>query len=472
MERLEKKKRSDKRLGLTFVSLAFVFYFFPGFALFELVPSIFSYIFLAIGLNKLSYLNDSVFGARKLFQRMIIVSIGKLVAMFFTVTTGNAEEQMSMMLLLVFVLALAECMLLVPAYIKLFEGITYLGMRHESVSVFGDRSDRFKKNATDKIKSSTLRFIIIKNLALFLPETAAMSTSDALNPHKAEMYMFIDLFRGFGMIISLIFGIIWLVSILKYFKALKNDTPFMDALADKFETEILPNEKLFVERRMSAALLFWGVGSIFALDFYIGGNNGFNIIPDTLFAACVICGLIMIRKHISVRKFAICCASCVIYSAVSILNTVINIGFLDMHSSVGHISRDPDAFASWMGRLIPMSVADALAFVGMCLAVFSVLLSLVRDHTGSYSLHATIDPEAKLRETHGFLKKYLIAFVAAAGVSALGGITRVLLLRLWSHDVNESSWLIELALTGVFVVLFILSLIRVNEQVKEKYLYS
>ncbi|MBQ8387953.1 MAG: hypothetical protein IJX46_03410 [Clostridia bacterium] len=475
MERSEKKIRSDKRLGLTFVSIAFIFYFFPGFALFELVPNIFTYIFLTIGLNKLSYINDSIYGARKQFQRMIIVGIGKMVAIFLTITTGNAEEQMSMIMLLVFVLSLVECLLLVPAYTKLFEGILYVGMRHESVAVFGAEHDRMKKNATDKIKSHTLRFVIIKNLALFLPETAAMSTSDAINPHKPEMYMFVDLFRGFGMIISLIFGIIWLVSILKYFSRLRKDTPFMDALWSKYETEIIPNEKLFIERKTGAALLFLGIGSLFALDFYIGdpgGNNGTNIIPDVVFAVCAICGLLVMRKYIPKKMLAISSGVCAIYGGVSILSSATHITYLQDHSSVGQISRDPDAFASWVGKLIPVAVIDAVAFVGMCAVIFWVLKYLIENHTGSYSLHATIDPKAKAAETHKMLKKYLIAFISGAAFAALGGIARVILMRLMDRTINESSWLIELLATGVFVAVFITALLRINEQIKEKYLYE
>ena len=475
MERSEKKIRSDKRLGLTFVSIAFIFYFFPGFALFELVPNIFTYIFLVIGLNKLSYINDSVYGARKQFQRMIIVGIGKMVAVFLTVTTGNADEQMSMIMLLVFVLSLVECLLLIPAYTKLFEGILYVGMRYESVAVFGDEHDRMKKSATDKIKNHTLRFIIIKNLALFLPETAAMSTADALNPHKPEMYMFVDLFRGFGMIISLIFGIIWLVSILKYFSRLKKDTPFTDALWSKYETDILPNEKLFVERKTRAALLFFGIGSLFALDFYIGdpgGNNGSNIIPDVVFAICVICGLMVIRKYLPKKMLAISSGVCAVYGGISILSTVTHIVYLQAHSSVGQISRDPDAFASWMQKLIPVAIADAIAFVGMCAVIFWVLKYLIENHTGAYSLHATIDPKAKAAETHRMLNKYLVVFASGAVLAALGGIVRVILMRLMDRTINESSWLIELVATGVFVAVFITALTRINEQIKEKYLYE
>ncbi len=461
-------KKTNRKIGFGMIALAFVFYFFPDFSLIDIFPDVITYILLCVGLNKLSYMNDSIESARKLFFRMIIVSAAKLVAIFITFGTANREEQASLMLLMVFVLALVEVFFLLPAYIHLFEGILYLGMRYDSTAVFGEKKRIFSKNATEKIRRKTLIFVVVKNLALFLPETAALSTTDSLNPYKVSMYEFIPHFRILGMIVSLIFGIVWLVSVISYFRRLKKDTAFVDALSETFETEIVPNTKIFVERKVAIAALLLGLSSIFTVDFYIDGNNGFNIIPDILFAFTAFFGIFMLKKYISKAMFALSSVVLLAYGVMTSVNWKVVADFAYKYTAA-QVRTNAAAYYGWLNMLV-LTAIEALLFIFAIVMICVVLRKIVNDHTGHYFEHSTIDPQIKLRETHKTLMRKVYIFAGIGALSAVACFFRVYMFRS-ATELADISWIIEALISGVFAVMLIFTLSEINEKVKEKYTY-
>ena len=464
----EISKKTNNKIGFGMIAAAFAFYFFPDFSLIDILPDIITYILLCIGLNKLSYMNDSIESSRKLFFRMIIVSAAKLVAIFITFGTANREEQASLILLMAFVLSLVEVFFLLPAYIHLFEGILYLGMRYDSKAVFGEKKRIFSKNATEKIRRKTLIFVVVKNLALVLPETAALSTSDSLNPYKVSMYEFIPHFRVLGMIISLVFGIIWLASIVSYFRKLNKDTAFVDALSENFKTEILPNTKIFVERKVGIAALLLGISAIFTVDFYIDGNNGFNIIPDILFAFTAFFGIFMLKKYLSKIMFAVSAVAMLAYGVMTSVNWKVVSDFSYKYTAA-QVRTDAEAFYGWINMLV-LTVIEASLFIFAVVMICLVLKKIINDHTGHYFEHSTIDPQIKLREIH---REIMVKVYVCAGLSVLSAMAcffRVYMFRL-ATELADVSWIIESAISAVFAVMLIVTLADINEKVKEKYTY-
>ena len=161
------ERKVRKTLGLGLVSLSFIFYFIPDFmAVIDITPDFIGYILLVAGLTALSDMNESIASARKIFVRMILFGVLKIFAFVASFTLSDGFEQPTTLLLFGFILAVAECLLLIPAYRDLFDGVLYLGMRENGTAVF-EYGKRNKKNVTERIKRSTVRFIIIKNLYLY-----------------------------------------------------------------------------------------------------------------------------------------------------------------------------------------------------------------------------------------------------------------------------------------------------------------
>jgi len=465
------KKQKSNRLGLTLVMWSFVFYFLPDFALIDIFPDVIAYILLYIGLGKLSFLNDSIDSARNLFFKMILISAGKLLALYLTFSNTNPKEQASFMLLMVFVFALIEGIILIPAYIRLFDGLLYLGTRYDGKAVFGKQKTEFSKSASDKIKFKTIAFIILKNLFLVIPETASLSVKsfDDYSAYNMGMYQFIPHLRISGMILSLIFGIIWFVSVISYFRSIKKDKPFIDRLKDIFYSEVLPKENLFIERSIKISGIVLCIASVLAVDFYLNGNDGYNLIPDALFAIGVFAGLFMIRKYIPKPLLISNGVFALAYSALSFFNTSMIADFMAKYNPK-KIWRNSQAFNSWI-QIIVFTVIEMLLFLGVVVTLLLALKKMIDNHTGYAVERENIDVKSKLRSLHLQLYIPLIITLAFALFAAVGGVTRVVLFSKLD-DLSNSSWLIELALTVIFSGTMIYSVSNVQREVRDKYKYE
>ncbi len=463
-----KAPRLAKNMGFGLIAFSFLFYFLPDFALIDVVPDIIMYMFLCLTLGKLSYLNDSVEHARKLFLRMIFISAAKYAAILVTFGSGNAEEQASMMLLMVFVFAIFECLTLIPAYIGLFDGLLYLGTRNNGTAVFGISNEHKKRSYTDKIKRLTVIFVIVKNLAVLLPETAALSTTDNINSYKISMYEFIPHFRICGIIISFVFGIVWLARVIKYFRSLSKDKSFVCALCEKYNNEIIPNTKIFAERKIGLACLFFGIFAILTVDFYINGNNGYNIIPDIIPALAALVGFIILKKYIPRQIFIISNVACVIYGFITTVNWKLVADFSYQYTAA-QVRTNAEASRMWKA-LVAMSALEALCFFALSVVVIVCIMKIVQDHTGYCVEHYTVDPKVRLKELHSKLNLLLKIACGTAFLAASGGVFRVYMFR-YATELADVSWIIETALTVIFAAILVFALFQIYDEVKEKYMY-
>ena len=463
--------KNNKSLGLSFIMWAFVFCFLPDFALIDIAPDIFAYILIYVGLSKLSFMNDMLDEARNLFFKMIIVGAAKLASVFFVFGTATPKEQVSLMLLMVFVFAVLDAITLIPAYIKLFDGLLYLGIRYDGTAVFGKQKSENAKSATDKVKFLTIAFVIIKNLLLLLPETPALSISNSMNSAMTEnigMIEFIPHMRIFGMIFSLGVGIFWLCYVISYFRSLKKDNAFVENVSNEYCSAILPNEKLFVGRRMKTACLLFSIAAIFALDFYIGGNSGYNMIPDALFAIGCFCGILAIRKYLSKWLLALNGAFCLAYAFIATYNGGIVFDFLQKYS-VRKIKRNPEVYGQWINIII-LTVVEVIVFLGVVVTLLFALKKIVENHTGYVYEAVKTDSKLKLAQAHAKLNLPLIVTLACSILASAGSILKIYLFSIPS-EISASSWLIELGLTLLFVVALFYAVVNINQGVKEKYKY-
>ena len=472
MEKLKTKRENNSRLGFTLITVSFFFYFLPDFALIDLLPDAIAYLLLYIGLSKLSFLNYSLEDARNLFLRMIFVGVARLVSILFTFGMTAPKEQVSVMLLMIFVFAVLDAVILIPAYIKLFDGLLYLGTRYGGTAVFGNQQNDISKSATDKIKIKTIAFVIIKNLLLILPETPALSISSSTSDTLREnigMIEFIPHMRILGMIISLGFGIFWFCSIISYFRSLKKDTAFIDAIKNAYEEEVLNKSKLQICRRIKTSGAFLAIAALLALDFYIGGNSGYNVIPDALFAVFCFFGMLMIRKYIPKVIFILNSTLCFAYAVFSSFNAFKFFDFFQKYSPM-RIWTKSTVFYAWV-NLIILSVIESLLFLGLMFTLIYALKKIVDNHTGTDPLSTpSIYSKFKLDNLHSKLNLPLLLTFVFSVLSTSGGVIRVFMISKRSAEI-DSSWLWELGLTLVFTAFMLYAINGVVEAVKEKYKY-
>lgn len=463
-------KRNKKHLmGLPLISAGFLFFFLPDFTVLDILPDLIGYLLISSGLTKFSDMYEELAEAKKLFSRLALLGVAKLLSVFIVFGVSDGVERPTTILMAMFIISAAELIMIIPAYIKLFDGITYMGTREDGVSVFRKSGEKHikKRSYTDRIKRSTLIFVVVKNFLAVLPEMLALSGVDTVQSYNYSRYDFINHFRVISMTIILITGIVWVIKIRKYFSALKKDIPFIERLNEKYNKDVFNVKTRFVVRRIKNSLLVFGLGAVLALDLYIDGNAGFNLIPDFFAAVCFIVAAIMIGDKKCIYKI-MTVTSAAAYAIISIVSYVfINYFNSDFHPK--DVSRKVLAFNRW-GIALTISAAEAVCFIIMVASVSMLLYQVVKKHCGYIPIHESIDPVSKSKEIYARLRKYICLSFSFGALAGIAIFFRVLSFRI--NAISEWSWMIELAFEIIFAITFISALYKINEEVEEKYHFS
>lgn len=491
---LKKNRKNRQNLGFGLVSAGFVFLFLPDLMLIDLLPDVIGYILIAVGLSHVAFLDDSVAEARKLFLRLSIVAALKPVALI-GVFSASASEQPTMLLLLSFALSLFECIWLIPAYSNLAEGLLYLGTRLDSAAVFGDGNRRYKKSYTDTVFRFAKIFAVVKAVCAVCPELLSLAVDDSMQSYNYSYGFATWMFRILGMIVSLVFGIVWLVKIEKYFHRISADSAFVDGITERYRKEVLPNDALFAQRRVKLVLALLAVAASFSLDIYVGGNDGFSIIPDVLCAVGFVVAALLMKRYAG-KLFAPSVTVCAVYGTVTAATWYLNYRFGQEYGSFA-ARVDEAANRFWKG-LVVAAVVEALLFAAAVWLICLMLCRVVKACTGYTPHHAQGYSFARVEETHKKLSKRLFVSAAFGTLAAVFIPVRVALfcpgrleldltglasstnsfLRSIAGVYNilslfrDISWIVELVFTAVFVIIFVVTLYKINEETEEKYMLS
>lgn len=463
-----KRPKVKRSLGLGLLSVALIFYFLPDFSIVDIFPDFIGYILTALAVSMVADMSEEMAEAKKRFSQMIAVGIAKFAAMIIIFSTVSADEMPNMLLTAAFVFGIAECIILVRAYSSLFDAFLYLGTREEGTAVFGGGKKTYRKSYTDTVKRSTITFIIAKNFLCVMPETLSLSVNTNLQSYDYSSLYSVNLLRFLGMIISLVWGIIWLCKTEKYFSAVLHDKQFMDKLIGKYKSEVLPNTSLHRRKKIHFSLLMLVIAAVLAIDFYIDGNNGYNIIPDIFSGSLFIIGSLAL-PNVNKKMRIMTVSLGTVYSLTSLASWGLNAYFAYEYTAA-EVSRDIIANRIWMA-LTALSCFEAVIFMAMIGAVVLSLREMIKNNTGYLPSHPTIDPEAKARELHKTLNRYLYIASAFAALTAISDPFRVWMFSR-SSEIADGAWVIQMVITIVFASVFCWSLYRVNEEVEEKYQLS
>ncbi|MBQ8850396.1 MAG: hypothetical protein IJ011_08715, partial [Clostridia bacterium] len=163
-----------KIMNLPFIVIAALFLFNPNIAVIDLLPDFIGYILLCVAISRLADVHERVGEAYNAFKKMILIDAGKWIAVFWIFGMTVPSERNTSMLLWTFVFSVLEMIFLLPAYNKLFDGITQLGYLYPCQAVFGKREKRSK---TDRMRNFTFVFVTVKALLTVLPELSDLTNS-------------------------------------------------------------------------------------------------------------------------------------------------------------------------------------------------------------------------------------------------------------------------------------------------------
>lgn len=475
--------------GLMIASL--LFFWNPNIQVVDVLPDLIGYILLITGLYCLGDLNESIGEARIRLMKMLIVEVAKgatFVAIFGGLVTPQEESTFTLLATLVF--GVIELLILVPAVRMLFAGMLQLATKHGSEAVFATRPKKLPREprrglrtpaqkkafdkrvarvtyrnrtlpcALEKLQRLTMVFLFAKPLMALLPEFSALSGTE-YNEALVNYYGFITLFRAVAVIALLPLALYWLVRTIRFALALRRDTAFTAACEQQYVHEILPNTAMFTQRNVKLALSVLGIGIILSIDFYL---EYYNVIPDVLSAAFLIAGAWLLRKYVTNTKPVIFAAA--FYAVLTLVSDALNAHFNIVYY-FNAIYKDDAAAMSFYATCAVTVLENIMFLVTLLLLVFAMKQMIVK-YCG-FSVTSPDDPRSseRVRRVHRSLFDTLYVFLGGAVACAT---TAVLYDFLKPHV--PFWWMIDFAVSIVFICLFYRSSWRIREQVEYKYMLS
>lgn len=366
-----------KALRLGWIALSFIFFWNPNVGVFDFLPDFVGYLCLCIGLSKLADLNESIENALSLFRKMILIDLGKLLAILWIFGLGAPSERNASLLLFTFAFAVGECIVLIPAYGKLFYGMTQLGYFFPNESIFSEEGSQKRKSKTDKAGRFTRFFVIFKATLSVLPELAELTNGDYSELATANsLYRYIGIMRLMAFLPVLVVGIVWCVRMVSYFRRIGKDAPLLEGLQEKYRTSVLPKKGLFVRRSFNLAFMLLMVGLILSADFRLENRN---MLPDFLCSVALFFALYFLSRHIEIPK-AHWIGLCSLHFVLSAIGYVTEWRFFGEYY-YSAILRNDEARNAYI-LVVGFNFLKTLAFVALMWVLVRALHATVLNHTG------------------------------------------------------------------------------------------
>ena len=471
------KKKTSPSLGLGYMIAGACFLISPMLAVVDILPDFIGYALMLKGIYCLSDMNDNIAEASRLFRRMVILSLVRLALVFFVYGMASPTEQPTLQLLCSFVLAILDCMTIIPAWKHFSSGLIYLATRHEGTAVFdktyakdAPKRDRGRKSKTEKVIDFTIVFLVVREVLSVLPEFAVLTheKGGAEEGNRIMAYEFIGLMRQMCAIIVVVLAIIWLVKFIRYMKHLLKDTLFFENLRYKYETEVLTRPELFARRGVKTALAFLCVGFVFTADFFM---DNVCVTPDFIFGLFVLIGLLLLRKFVKTKLWVCALGLTVLYIPATVLEWILQMKYFTLSEAPdAYIHMDP--YTRWVNMLC---VRGGTLVLGTIVLVFLtlVLMQAVRKYTGfSITAHDSATPNLRVREVHRNLNLRLWISFGMSVIASAASMVYLLTLP-QARDTLWEAWIFaDLVLSGIFVAVFIHTVTVIFEQIDYKYMLS
>lgn len=465
-------KKAGKTFGIAFLLAAPFFLFNPEIIYMDIMPDIIGYLLILAGIRRLRDICPHIEESYLKFRNMLVVSAVRLLSMFW-IFSVNQYERPTLMLLFTFSFGVIEIIWLIPGWNSLLDGFVYLaGTRGGTAPL---RKGRKTASYTDSIKRFTAVFIVIKAVLTALPEFSVMS-EQLYDDAVMDWYRFIGLFRGAAALVIVVFGVIWLVRVVRYFIALIKDREFMCGLHTKYNTEILPKAGFFVRRGISSAMMMFCAAALLTLDISV---DRVNLFPDVICAAFFVMAFVSIRRYYHEWKYGVAASG--VYGAVSMAGWIMENNFHlvewglfsdNMHYRYedSQVWINPAAYdAFW--EFYPVKIAANVIFLVVIVLVFLAIRHIIYSHCGY--IPQNLDKnyrDNRLRDIRRELMTKLIVTAVAAVLLALSGAIANYIATFSHLFIGQIWWLIDCLLSLVLFISFVVLGSAVKDEVDSRYM--
>lgn len=464
---MQVKQKRDLGFGMMLLALSGIFLFDPITNFQDVLPDVIAYLLLFFGLYFLSDLSEQLAQARHLFGVLCGVGAAQIFAQMLMQTLIKKAEQdlnpyeiPTATLLFSFLLLLAKLLLLLPAYRHLFLGLGRLADRTEGTNILRSKQDRPFFARMSRLCTA---FVIVSAVASLLPELTALtslsnaggaSLSSAMGGAQTEVpfeewfstnlqsdqnffdwFPYVSLFRILTSSISLIFGVIWLVSYLRFFILAIKDQPWIERLRERYRCEILTQTDMLTVRQFRRAFLCFLFGAIFTAGLRI---SHYDVLPDAVFALSTVLGILCLGKF--ARGKGLCYSFAIPLTLVSLAHFICTCIYLRSYVPMDaqYYEKAYDLFLAV--RLL--GSAEAALSIALILSLMRLLYRTVCEHSGVvYEGEEALSGRAteQLHRTHrrGLLTVGILFSVASLG-NAIESLLRIQLPWLWLATIAVS----------------------------------
>lgn len=464
--------RLKKNIGFTLMPFAFVFLFEPGYAILDVLPDFIGYIFLCAAIINLSDICPKMQDAYNGFRKGILISVLRFVSIYLLKSIFIGDEQTVGVLLFTFVFSLAELVLLIPAYKSFFESIQFLAMMHDGSAVYQKRikTVRIKdhqsgkvikkqeyvgKNLTERVLSLTVFFLIVRSLAMTLPEFTTLIDNSS--------YEFIKILRLLSALIVLPVCILWLVRIISFCAAVRKDSHFIENLSDKYLAKAKATPELFTVRELTTGLYVMLTAFVLCIDIYV---DKINILPNFIFFAVLLLGAIFLRKYSRLWKYITLSAAVGALSSVASYASTV---YFHNNHQLSAIRKNIEAYNAFY-RMFAFNIIEAVVLAATSVITVIFLWNIFKHHT---NMSVTDYGREKKEAT----QKYVVFGCLSVFTSLIAGGSRIYFVAVQPY-LNIDKWIfnyssmISTALSTIFAVSFAFFVHYVIGEIKYRYRLS
>ena len=483
-----RRDRLGRYLGLVWVIVGAFFLFDPYVTVIDILPDCIGYLLVYVGIRRIADLDDRLAEAALGIRRLALLGVARLICTFLAFGFVSHTERPVFILLVLFVFAVLDCMVAIPMWKNVGEGLIYLGSRLDGQAVFARPNaayDKKHRNITERLVRFSTVFFLAREALAVLPEFSVLtSTAGGADPdaYVSTRYDYIGLMRGMGIAAALVLGVCWLVMLIRYARRLRTDTPFFDRLCEKYRAEVLSRPDLLAMRAVKRAFVWLCVGVALTADFYV---DGVNVIPNFLSAVAFLLAALTLRKYASNARPSVIASG--VYAVISVGAWVSQLLYFNIEQTPDAM-RNEGMYARWTVEC-GVIAACAVAAVATLALLLTVTKTFVHRYTGFSITHAYHPTESgRVRELHRRLDRRLTVMLVCGvlcavstvfhwvGVPLIGEIPPSAdipaFVTMMQQFFVEAYWAVDLAIHLCFLGVSISTTNDIFEQIEYKYLLS
>ena len=360
-------------MGFGMLMAGLILLFNPVIIVVDVLPDAVAFFLIAAGLTKMSYFIGKIAQARDAFLKLALVEVAKFVSILvLPYASGSAD------VLLAFVFGLIEGFLFVPAVNYLFEGLSFAGLWYSGTAVYAKRRGPGGREieAAAATKRFMIFFYILRIVSTLVPELTELEMYDyigTVDSRILRMTYFKPLLYILFTALVLVFGVIYIVRVVRFFNPIRKDTPFIDALRRKFERDILPKTSFFIAKTMKIVLLLFGfsVGTSFLVFI-----EDVNILIGAVSSGILIAAAVILCRYVKQAWMVI--ATAAVRAGLSVWNFLKQLSFSTDYT-VDAVPRVTEAYHRYYRMAMTQTVEYLFALASVLLFIV-FLMRAVKQH--------------------------------------------------------------------------------------------